>query len=518
MLSIVVRNQRQNQQLVHADGPLEFGRGPQREEVRRILVEDIAVSRDQLSVQELPAGRIRIKNLSYKKEVTLEGAATLEVQESREIALPVQLKVGDTDIEIALSKEAPPSSLTLMTVLKPVLTATDRRPLTPLRELGDAPAPERFAHWLETLVILQRSPAGTEESYERTAQALVDLIGLDIGMVLMRRDGGWARCGCWPASAETELSVSHGILGQMVAERRTYYDNLDERAASWHSAGHAGSVVASPIFAVGDEVAGALYGWRRLRAEAGAGVRALEAQVVQLLAAAVGANIARTVATRIRVQFEQFFSAELAAELERNRGLLESRNQEVSILVSDLRGFTSLSERLDPETTCALVRDMMEQMSQRIMERGGVIVDYAGDGILAMWNAPRPQEDHAARACRAALAMLEEMPGLNARWRSRIGVPLALGIGINTGRAQVGNTGSSRKFKYGPHDYTVNLASRVQNATKELGFPLLITAATHDQLKGAFSIRKAPPIALPGVAEQIDLYEVDGEARAADRG
>ena len=105
--------------------------------------------------------------------------------------------------------------------------------------------------------------------------------------------------------------------------------------------------------------------------------------------------------------------------------------------------------------TCRMVRDMMERLSTQIVEHGGVIVDYAGDGILAMWNAPAPQQDHGARAARAALAMLDELPDLNAQWHDLAGVPLALGIGINTGPAMVGNTGSSRKFKYGPHGHTV---------------------------------------------------------------
>ena len=150
----------------------------------------------------------------------------------------------------------------------------------------------------------------------------------------------------------------------------------------------------------------------------------------------------------------------------------------MTILVSDLRGFTTIVERTDARTTCQLVRDLMERLTERIAEQGGVIVDYAGDGILAMWNAPVPQPNHPVLACRAALAMLGELPALNKIWEPVIGVPLRLGIGINTGSARVGNTGSSRKLKYGPHGHTVNVASRVQAATKNLGVQLLITDTT----------------------------------------
>jgi adenylate cyclase len=240
------------------------------------------------------------------------------------------------------------------------------------------------------------------------------------------------------------------------------------------------------------------------------GIRPLEAQLVQLMAAAVGANLARTVATRTRVQFEQFFSAELARQLENDPSLLEGRDQEITVLFSDLRDFTGLSQRIGAADACRLVRDTMEQLSERIFEQGGTIVDYAGDGIFAMWNAPVPQEDHAARACRAALAMLAELPSLNDRWHELADGSLALGIGVNTGMAQVGNTGSSRKFKYGPRGHTVNLASRVQDVTKNLHLPLIITASTHDLLPPECACRRLGMVRLAGVKEPTLLYELHG--------
>jgi adenylate cyclase len=260
-------------------------------------------------------------------------------------------------------------------------------------------------------------------------------------------------------------------------------------------------------------VVGLIYGVRN-RGSLQASIHPLEAQLVQILAAAVGSNLTRASAIRTRVQFEQFFSSELARELERNPDLLEGRDQEVTLLVSDLRGYTSISQRLGAQVTCRLVRDMMERLSRRITAQGGVIVDYAGDGILAMWNAPVPQEDHAGRASRAALANQAEMPGLNAQWQPVVGNPLVLGIGINSGQAQVGNTGSSQKFKYGPHGHTVNLASRVQDATKKLMVPILMTAATRALLPTTFSTRETGPVQMAGVAEAMTLYELNAEGIA----
>jgi adenylate cyclase len=235
------------------------------------------------------------------------------------------------------------------------------------------------------------------------------------------------------------------------------------------------------------------------------------------LAAAVSTNLARAVAIRTRVQFEQFFSAELVGELERNPNLLEGRSLEVTILVSDLRGFTGLSERLGANNTCKIIRDLMEHLTERIVDQGGVIVDYAGDGILAMWNAPVLQPDHALRACRAAQAMQLEMIGLNARWQHIIGAPLHLGIGINSGQAQVGNTGCSRKFKYGPHGHTVNLAARVQDATKKLRVPILITGPVHEKVQDFFMFRETERVPLAGVTEEVILYELKPETGSTTR-
>jgi adenylate cyclase len=269
------------------------------------------------------------------------------------------------------------------------------------------------------------------------------------------------------------------------------------------------AVVASPIFGLNDDIAGVLYGVRTWRGRGG--IRPLEAQVVQLLAGALGANLVRTVATRTRTQFEQFFSPELTHELERDPNLLAGRNHEVTVLFSDIRGFTTFSERLGPELTCQVVRDVIERQSDRITMYGGAVVNYIGDGILAMWNAPVAQADHVQRACRAALAMMCELPALNSRWESVIGKPLAIGIGINTGPALVGNTGTNRRLQYGPFGMTVNLASRIQDATKRVGVPLLVSGSVRERLTAPFKTRSVGPVAIPGVTGEVELFELSGD-------
>jgi adenylate cyclase len=177
-------------------------------------------------------------------------------------------------------------------------------------------------------------------------------------------------------------------------------------------------------------------------------------------------------------------------------------------LISDLRGFSKLSEAMSPSEVCRLVRDVMDRVTARIREHQGVVVDYAGDGILAMWNAPVDQPDHALLACRAAKAMQSEIPALNATWSERIGRPLGLGIGINTGIALVGNTGSTVRFKYGPLGHVVNLASRIEGATKYLGATTLISGATCGKLNFALETRRIGAVRAVGVDGSVVLYEL----------
>jgi adenylate cyclase len=515
MLTIRINESGQAQEYRHGEGILELGRGPQREH-KRLMIQDQSVSRDQLQIEELVDGGVRIRNVSRNREVRVADAGAIAIGESRELSLPVRLSVGQTQVEILsgggnlqktdtddqpLDKDRYvrlPSS--------PGLSFPSPRRRT-LKSLGEAPRAEEIARWLESIIGLQHAPAGSKEFYQQTAQALVELIDLELGIVLLRRQAKWEIVGHHAQNDRVSSRYSRTLLNQVVNERRTFYQDANTRNIS-ESLADVSAVVVSPIFGLENEVAGVLYGSRSWGGFGVGQIRALEAQVVELLAATLSENLTRTAATRTRTQFEQFFSPELVRELERNPKLLDGQSQEVTILVSDLRGFTALSERLEAETTCRVLRDLMERLTERIIAEGGVIVDYAGDGILAMWNAPASQSDHAERACRAALAMLKELPGLNERWQATIGGSLALGVGINTGTARVGNTGSSRKLKYGPHGLTVNLASRVQDATKKVGVSLLVSQSVRDQVGDRYATRSVGRVELKGIAGPVELFEL----------
>jgi adenylate cyclase len=188
--------------------------------------------------------------------------------------------------------------------------------------------------------------------------------------------------------------------------------------------------------------------------------------------------------------------------------LRETTLREVTLLFVDVRGSSALAQSLEIEQSCLLLSDVLESLTTAVLDHGGAIIDYYGDGLAAMWNAPTEQSNHAELACRAGTEMLASLPDIETRWSSLLRQPLGLGVGVHTGIVQVGNSGSSQKWKYGPRGANVHLASRVESATKELRVPLLATEATASRLSARFICPRLCRVRLPGISEPIELYGV----------
>lgn len=188
--------------------------------------------------------------------------------------------------------------------------------------------------------------------------------------------------------------------------------------------------------------------------------------------------------------------------------LRENTLREVTLLFVDVRGSSALAQSLEIEQSCLLLSDILESLTSAVLDHGGAIIDYYGDGLAAMWNAPTEQSNHAELACRAGVEMLTSLPVIEAQWSSLLRQPLGLGVGVHTGIAQVGNSGSSQKWKYGPRGTNVHLASRVESATKELGVPLVATEATASQISARFICPRLCRVRLPGISEPIELHGV----------
>ena len=209
--------------------------------------------------------------------------------------------------------------------------------------------------------------------------------------------------------------------------------------------------------------------------------------------------------------FEQHFTPELARELARNPDpmKMQARHTEVSVMFCDIRGFSAVSERLGPTTTIDWLGGVMGEFSSIVIDLGGVLVDYTGDELLAMWGAPNEQPDHAELACRAALEIRRSLPALNEKWRDIVGAETEVGIGINSGEALVGNVGTHRKFKYGPLGTAVNLASRVQGATKYFKTSLLITGETAARVSGRYPTRRLCRVRVQNINGPVELHELE---------
>ena len=367
-----------------------------------------------------------------------------------------------------------------------------------------------------------QSAASSPDFLPKAAQAVIDIVGLNHAAVLSWDGGQWQiEASCQDAGKESPTWMpSQSLLERVRLQKRTFWKTPFGEASIRDQASlmDLEAYVASPILdSVGSRRRGPV--WRapgdRVSASV-APITELEAMLVELLSCSVAAGIARMeqekAAIEARVLFDQFFTPELSRQLQADPMLLSGKDAIVTVLFCDIRGFSRISERVGAALTFDWINSVMGTLSDCVIDYRGVLVDYIGDELVAMWGAPDELADHEACACRAALAMVERMPQLSQQWQEVVGEPTSYCIGINTGPARVGNTGSKRKFKYGPLGNTVNLASRVQGATKFVRTQIVITGATAEKLGDEFPKRRLCCVEVVNIAEPIVLYELRGQA------
>jgi adenylate cyclase len=214
----------------------------------------------------------------------------------------------------------------------------------------------------------------------------------------------------------------------------------------------------------------------------------------------------------IRRTFQYYLAPDAVRDLLENPHKLQlgGERRELTVLFSDIRGFTSLSERLDPQEITNLLNHHLTAMTNTIMERKGVVDKYIGDAIMAFWGAPREDPEHAINACRAAVAMEQALTKLNAQMRDSGYDELAIGIGINTGEMTVGNMGSEKRFDYTVMGDEVNFASRLEGITKMYGVTCLISDTTYHNAQNAqdLSFRALDKVAVKGKEQPRRIYEL----------
>lgn len=222
----------------------------------------------------------------------------------------------------------------------------------------------------------------------------------------------------------------------------------------------------------------------------------------------------------IRRAFNQYLHPsvieQLVAQPERLR--LGGEKRELSIFFSDLQGFSTISEQLDAEQLTALLNAYLTEMTDIILDSGGTIDKYEGDAIIAFWNAPLSQPDHARRAVAAAIACEQRLAELRSVYRERFGHELVMRIGLNSGTAVVGNLGSTRRFDYTMLGDAVNLAARLEGVNKVFGTAILLSADTRAGLDPELALREVARVRVVGRKEPVALYSPLAVAAAEPAG
>jgi adenylate cyclase len=206
----------------------------------------------------------------------------------------------------------------------------------------------------------------------------------------------------------------------------------------------------------------------------------------------------------------KYLSASVMTEVLKDpEGLkLGGEKRDMSVLFSDIRGFTSVSEKMDPTELVRFLNEYLTEMTDIVFRHVGVLDKYMGDAIMAFWGAPKDQPDHAEQACRTGYQMMRRLRELQPGWSERGLPPLNIGVGINSGPMTVGNVGSSQRFDYTVMGDAVNLGSRLEAVNKEYGTNIIISEGTYQQVKGKFAVRFLDLITVKGKNEPTPIYEL----------
>lgn len=513
MLKIRIHNDNQNEEVMVDQSPYELGRGPKKE-LDRFVILDSYVSRDQIRIRQDDERHIHLTNLG--SPIYLEDGVAIERDEALELQLPCRLSMGFTELKIEWC-----NIITGQSAGGQGDDPEDRFSTINISRMTKAPdvkatlSEEMISQWVESLIRVQTAAANSGQFFGEAARAVVELIGLDKGIVLVRKGNKWTTVAHFPpVDSLDDARFSTRVVSNVVEHGLTFWQTANDQEDFWcESLRGIESVVASPVFDADESIIGVIYGARSMNLGDGMkGIQALEARFVHLLASVVGSGLAlskkEAEIARHRVQFEQFASPQVVDALERHPDLLKGQECDVTVMFCDLRGFSGISERLGPQELYRFLGDVMGMLTEVIFNHSGVIIDYHGDGLAAMWNAPVEQPHHAEMACNAAVRVHSIVEEINQVWGRVIDIPIRFGVGINSGKALVGNAGSPQRIKYGPQGHTVSLASRVEGATKFFGVTTLVTEPTVIAAAVRENCRRLGKILAVGMHSAVNVYEL----------
>ncbi len=220
----------------------------------------------------------------------------------------------------------------------------------------------------------------------------------------------------------------------------------------------------------------------------------------------------------IKRAFQQYVPPEVVEVVAQNPAALAfgGERRELTILFSDIRGYTTFAEQHAPEEVVAILHEYLTTMVDVVFRHRGTLDKFIGDAIMAVWGAPLPDPDHALHACRAALEMAETLEQLNTRWAAEGRPVLHAGYGISTGEVVVGNLGSAQRFSYTAIGDHVNLAARLEGLNKEYDTtrPILISESTYARVQGRATARRLGSVRVKGKLQPVEIYELVAVDRA----
>ena len=213
---------------------------------------------------------------------------------------------------------------------------------------------------------------------------------------------------------------------------------------------------------------------------------------------------------RITSAFGKYVSPHIVKELIEHPEKLNlgGEKRTITVFFSDIRGFTNLAERFKPEELVNFLNEYLSDMTNIIIDNGGVVDKYIGDAIMAFWGAPLDEKDHAKLACKTSLQMINRLELLRKRWKDEGKQEINIGCGINSGEAVIGNMGSDKRFDYTAMGDAVNLGSRLEGLTKQYGVNIIISENTKKYVNDEFLVRELDFVAVKGKKEPIKIYEL----------
>ena len=496
---------------------LVLGRLQSRDETRYLITRDAEprlpfagyrdnqYSRSHVQISKIAAGKIKIHNIcAASVPIFVAPSTTLGPDESAERMLPTTLTIGDYSFRIeralnSLSRQTrfhrdfePEFSSQSHLAVEDTIVSSDDSIL--IDQLSKATS------------VLQQATT-KEDLFQKAIAVVTKLLGMDAAAIVNAHDRS-------EVFSVEPIEPDQSAIQDVCQSRRVNWSSSERGSSSNDSNSELDYFIGAPIVVSNDnvdEIHSVLYAHRstaNAMQSQRKPLRKIHAQIFEMVACSVAAGLVRFDHQATQGRFEQFFTPALARQLMKGDELLKPCQREVTIMFVDIRRFSSISEKLGPAETSAWVQDVMSELSDCVINHEGVLVDYIGDELMAMWGAPADQPDHAERACRCAEQMMTVMPVLNRKWLDRIGDETVVGIGINSGMANVGNTGSKYKFKYGPLGDAVNRASRVQGLTKYLRVDAILTGDTWEKLGEGFKTRRLGKASVVNIDKTIDLFEL----------